>query len=85
MIDQTRNKAFANELAARGHNVTIISPDEEKNPPKNTHYIHIEGLYSDLYYEAVEGFFTYHRNLSPLLEPTEFSRYWFNVCEGKSV
>lgn len=44
-----RNSALANGLAARGHNVTVVSPDIDKNPPKGVHYIHLEGIYSDEY------------------------------------
>lgn len=36
-----RNSAFANGLAARGHNVTIISADRNENPLNGIHYIEI--------------------------------------------
>lgn len=45
-----RFRAFAYELAADGnHNITVLSTDIEKKPPKNVHYIHIEGIYEILY------------------------------------
>lgn len=36
-----RNSALANGLAARGHNVTIISADRNENPLNGIHYIEI--------------------------------------------
>jgi len=38
-----------NAVAAQGHNLTVITPDTEKNPPPNVHYIHLENIYSALY------------------------------------
>lgn len=48
---------FANGLAARGHNVTILSADRDKNPPNGVHYIHIEGLYNEMYLRLVKHAF----------------------------
>lgn len=53
-----RNSAFANGLAAHGHNVTVISADRDKNPPNGVHYIQMEGLYTNgLYDEIVKNAF----------------------------
>lgn len=46
-----RNSALVNGLAAKGHNVTILSMDIDSNPPKNVHYIHMEGVYDYMYKE----------------------------------
>jgi glucuronosyltransferase len=43
------NKALAEGLAQNGHNLTIVSPDVEKTPPPNVHYIHLEQIYSHYY------------------------------------
>lgn len=40
-----------NALAARGHNVTVLSVNEDPNPPKNVHYILLEGVYDYMYKE----------------------------------
>lgn len=44
-----RNRAIAHELASKGHNVTIISADVEKNTPQNVHYVELEQTYPELY------------------------------------
>lgn len=43
------NKALAEGLASRGHNVTIVSPDVDKNFVPNVHYIHLEEVYAFCY------------------------------------
>jgi glucuronosyltransferase len=43
------NNALAKGLAARGHNLTIVSPDIEKKPVVNIHYIHLEQVYAYYY------------------------------------
>nr|XP_019557270.2 UDP-glucuronosyltransferase 2B15-like [Aedes albopictus] len=43
------NRAIAHELASKGHNVTIISADVEKNTPQNVHYVELEQTYPELY------------------------------------
>lgn len=59
-----------NTLAERGHNVTIVSPDVEKNPPKNVSYIHLENLYSEMYNTSgrkIPDFFEMHKKPLDLL------------------
>lgn len=46
-----RNSALVNALAAKGHNLTILSVDKDPNPPKNVHYIQMEGVYEYMYKE----------------------------------
>lgn len=43
------NKAVAEGLAARGHNVTFIGADVEKKNTKNLHFIHLEAVYEHYY------------------------------------
>lgn len=40
------NRALAFALADRGHNVTMIGNDEEKEVRKNFHFLLMEGTYS---------------------------------------
>lgn len=44
-----RNAALVNAIAARGHNVTVISTNFDPNPPENVTYIHLEGVYDFMY------------------------------------
>lgn len=40
-----------NAMAARGHNITVLSVNEDPNPPPNVHYILIEKIYEDFFNE----------------------------------
>lgn len=79
-----RNSALANGLAARGHNVTVISPDIDKNAPKGLHYIHLEGIYSDEYIALAKNLFKVSSTMYPLLEPINYNNYWYDSCKGKN-
>lgn len=46
-----RNTALVDALAAKGHNLTILSVNYDPNPPANVHYIHMEGVYDYMYKE----------------------------------
>uniref|UniRef100_A0A8D8GWC6 (northern house mosquito) hypothetical protein n=1 Tax=Culex pipiens TaxID=7175 RepID=A0A8D8GWC6_CULPI len=43
------NRAIVDALAAKGHNLTVVSPDVEKNTVENVHYIELEETYPELY------------------------------------
>ncbi|XP_058834814.1 UDP-glucosyltransferase 2-like [Topomyia yanbarensis] len=43
------NRAIVDTLAAKGHNLTIVSADVERNTPDNVHYIELEETYPELY------------------------------------
>lgn len=77
-----RNHALANGLAARGHNVTIISPDVFENVTKEIHHIHLEGLYSTDWTKWAKSLFTYTSELNPLREPINFDNEWAALCKG---
>lgn len=77
-----RNSALTNGLAARGHNVTVLSPDIDKNAPKGVHYILMEGLYNEAYHEIVKGFFTFQSEMNPLTAPIEFNDFFYGICTG---
>lgn len=76
-----RNTAYVNGLAARGHNVTVISVDRDKNPPNGVHYIRMDGLYNELYDQMVKGAFEQSES-SPFESITSFSGYMASVCKG---
>lgn len=43
------NRVLVEGLAARGHNVTFVSPDVDKKGTPNVHYIHLEKTYAHFY------------------------------------
>lgn len=79
-----RNKAFANGLAARGHNVTMISADRDKNAPHGVHYIQMDGLYSVLYDDIVKNAFASNEK-NPFEAITEFTDYMSSICAGDII
>lgn len=72
---------FTNGLAARGHNVTVLSADRDKNAPNGVHYIHMEGLYGEHYAAIVKDAFVPHES-SPFEALDMFSGYMTASCEG---
>lgn len=79
-----RNSVFANELSARGHNLTVISADRDKNPPNGVHYIQMKGLYNEIYDEIVKNAFVPHET-NPFEAITEFTDYMSNICKGDRI
>lgn len=43
---------MTNALAARGHNVTVLSVNADPKAPPNVHYILLEGVYDYMYNES---------------------------------
>lgn len=43
------DKVLIRSLSEKGHNITMVSVDDDKNPPPNVHYIYLESAYSTLY------------------------------------
>ena len=79
-----RNRVLTNGLAARGHNLTVISGDLDKNPPNGVHYIHMDGLYSEFYNEVVKSAFLPPQ--SNVFEANiEFTDYMSFTCKGDRV
>lgn len=79
-----RNSALINALAAQGHNVTVISPDIDKKPPKGVHYIHAEGIYSASgFTEKLKTLYEYTANMNPLTEPMNYDASWYETCKSK--
>lgn len=77
-----RNSALINGLATHGHNMTVLSPDKDKNPPKGVHYIHLEGLYNEKYNKIVNDMLTMKNELNPLTASHDFDEFWYAVCKG---
>ncbi|XP_055535827.1 UDP-glucosyltransferase 2-like [Wyeomyia smithii] len=43
------NRAIVDALAVKGHNITVLSADIEKDAPANVHYVELEQTYPELY------------------------------------
>ncbi|XP_058120074.1 UDP-glucosyltransferase 2-like [Anopheles coustani] len=56
------------ELGKRGHNVTVISADIEKQPPVNVSYIHLENLYSATFTQKIDFFNMASQGPIPMLQ-----------------
>lgn len=50
-MNDCRNCAVTNALAANGHNVTVLSVDIDRQPPANVHYILMEDMYPFMFSE----------------------------------
>lgn len=71
-------------LAARGHNVTAVSGDIDKEPTPNLHYIHLEKMYDTLYAAGGEldiNFIEYG-NTNPWSQFGPFYEYSYLSCMG---
>lgn len=72
---------FVNGLAARGHNVTVISLDRDENPPNGVHYILAEGLYNGIYEEFIKSAFIPHES-NPFHWNVEIADFVALMCKG---
>lgn len=69
-------------MAARGHNMTVLSPDKDKNPAKNVHYIVMEGLYTEEYEKILNDIIKDDSGVHPLKEPAYFNGFSYALCQG---
>uniref|UniRef100_A0A182II97 UDP-glycosyltransferases domain-containing protein n=1 Tax=Anopheles arabiensis TaxID=7173 RepID=A0A182II97_ANOAR len=76
------NRALVNALAARGHNLIVVSPDVERKPPPNVTYIHLEKTY-DTIHEGATAIDFYEMGQSSILESMRiFYDYAISMCIG---
>lgn len=76
------NKSLMEAIAARGHNVTIISPDVEKTAQANIHYIHLEEVYPTLYNGSDKIDIIEMANKNAFAEIPLFHDFGLKICEG---
>ncbi|XP_040171490.1 UDP-glucosyltransferase 2-like [Anopheles arabiensis] len=72
------------EMGRRGHNVTVLSADIEKQPPANVTYVHLENFYSTMYNTSMRqklNFFDM-ANESPTKMLKLFDEFGLNLCEA---
>uniref|UniRef100_A0A182PSE1 UDP-glycosyltransferases domain-containing protein n=1 Tax=Anopheles epiroticus TaxID=199890 RepID=A0A182PSE1_9DIPT len=76
------NRVLVDALAARGHNITVVSPDIERKPKPNVTYIHLEKTY-DTIHEGSTAIDFYEMGQSGILESMKiFYDYAISMCIG---
>jgi hypothetical protein len=71
-------------VAAKGHNLTVISVDHEKNVPKNMHYIHLDKVYSFIYDDSDEPLNLIEMaNGGPISELIDYYKFGTITLEGR--
>lgn len=70
-----------NALAAKGHNITVLSTEIDKNPPPNVHYIYMEGVFEYLH-QLHEGTLVNMVHSSMWDSLRLVADYSIGVCEG---
>lgn len=71
-------------MAAHGHNITILTPDIDKKPPTNVHYIYLNGAYHELYQEIIKSYLEQPQPANTFTAAVEFTDYMTVTCEGKT-
>lgn len=79
-----RNGAIIRELARRGHNITVISPDIDKNPTPGVHFILIENQYTEENREFVKQMMTSTERENPLLQAFHLFQLSVEFCQSIS-
>lgn len=70
-----------NALAARGHNVTVLSTDRDLQAPENVTYVHMEGVY-DLFYKEHNINLVHNHNESSVDSVHTLFNFGLLACEG---
>ena len=71
------------KLASRGHNLTIISADVEKDEQPNLHYIELEQVYQVLYGGPDKLDIMDMTSLNDFQKVISFYDWFDKQCEGK--
>lgn len=75
------NKRLIKGLTEKGHNITMVSVDNENNPPPNVHYIFLEKTYETIY--GGEGNLLLDlAELGPVTSVTALYDWCILSCEG---
>lgn len=67
-----RSRAILNALAEHGHNITALSPDIDKSPPADVHYILIDKMYEKFHEDFVTGILKASKEKNPFVEAKMF-------------
>lgn len=76
------NRVLMEALAAKGYNLTIVSPDTEKVQKSNLTYIHLEEVYHTIHDgdTAIDFYEMAQQNLVKSM--LTFYEYAYSLCEG---
>lgn len=74
---------ISNELAKRGHNITVISPFNEETPPSNVHYILIENQLELITKPFVKAILNATETINPFIESYLLQESYYNICKSK--
>uniref|UniRef100_A0A182QRT7 UDP-glycosyltransferases domain-containing protein n=1 Tax=Anopheles farauti TaxID=69004 RepID=A0A182QRT7_9DIPT len=76
------NRALVEALAARGHNLTVVSPDVERKPTPNVTYIQLEETYNTIH-EGATAIDFYEMAQAGIVESMKiFYDYAISMCIG---
>lgn len=77
-----RSRAVLNALAKNGHNITAISPDIDRSPPPEVHYIQIKGTHETGIGKFVKALQNTTDRMNPLLEVPFIFKSCEIICAG---
>lgn len=76
------NRSVMEAMAKRGYNLTIISPDIDKKPLDNMHYIHLENVYPTIYNGTEAMDIAAFASLPPLTSLLSINMFYVANCDG---
>lgn len=82
---ENRNGVIINELAHRGHNVTVISPFSDRSASSGAHYIIFGDEFESSLTKFVKEFMNSHEAVNPFYEQFIFANSYTSVCSGRCV
>lgn len=80
-----RNSAIVDELAHRGHNVTVISPFKNQNAPANAHYIHFDDEFQSILPEYVKIYMNSVEVSNSFFQQFRLADAHIHFCYGRYV
>lgn len=78
-----RNEAIISELASHGHNITVLSPFSEEDPPSNVHYIAFDDEFNTVLIDIVKKVLNGTENINPFYEQLLWIHSYESMCSGE--
>lgn len=80
------NRQVIEGLAARGHNLTVLAPDFDANPPTNVTYFELSEIYqSEDDIEAMKSLFTFREKIHPIFDAIVAQDMYVPMCKSESI